>query len=62
MALLPPLLLPSLASPKSIRAQVGSENAADDPSVRPPVRVSSLSFPFFLIRRRSISFIGIASL
>ena len=59
MALLPAPLLPSLASPKSIRAQVGSENAAAEPS---SLRVSSLSFPFFLIRCRTISFIGIASL
>ena len=33
MALLPAPLLPSLASPKSIRAQVGSENAAEPSSV-----------------------------
>ena len=44
MALLPAPLLPSLASPKSIRAQVGSENAAAEPS---SVCLPSL-FPSFL--------------
>ena len=45
MALLPAPLLPSLASPKSIRAQVGSENAAAEPSSS--VCLLSL-FPSFL--------------